>query len=145
MELGSNDVFTAAHLFEPQRLTVARELRGISRSELAEKIEKSPSAVSQFESGRARPDGQTLSRIALGLGIPAAFFARPLGQILSLDACHFRSLRSASQRDRRRLLAWALAPSGLRVGSSLVLVPRCFGFRIIAHRRIGVTLGILPP
>ncbi len=105
MTLGNSDLFTAAHLFSPERLTLARELRGLSRTELAQKVEKSPSAISQFESGRVGPDAQTLNSIALALGFPIGFFARRCDKLLSLDACHFRSLRSASQRDRRRLLA----------------------------------------
>jgi transcriptional regulator with XRE-family HTH domain len=77
-------------------------------SELAHLVEKTPSAVSQFETGRARPDPQTLRRLSLALAMPTEFFMRrrPTAPI-SIDACHFRSLRSATQRDRRRLLSIA--------------------------------------
>ena len=107
--IGRNDIHTAARLFDSTRLTLARELRGMTRQELAELIGKTPSAVSQFESGRSRPDGQTLGRMMLALGQPASFFAKlpdalPAA-VIPLDACHFRSLRSATQRDRRMLLA----------------------------------------
>src|SRR4051812_7287700 len=104
--IGSEDVYSAAHLFDAARLTLARELRAFTKAELADKVEKSASAISQFEGGRIRPDVQTIHRFALALGVPVSFFARrPGGSIIALDACHFRSLRSASQRDRRRLLA----------------------------------------
>lgn len=115
--LGRNDVHTAARLFDPQRLTLAREFRGLTKNELAEKVGKTASAISQFESGRARPDGLTLGRVALALGLPAPFFAKvsdslPLPLIL-IEACHFRSLRSATQKNRRMLLAKGALVSGL--------------------------------
>lgn len=115
--IGPNDIHTTARLFDAERLTVARELRGLTRQDLAEKIGKTPSAVSQFESGRARPDGQTVGRLMLALGMPASFFAKtpdaaPFA-LIPLDHCHFRSLRSATQRDRRMLLARGSLVCGL--------------------------------
>lgn len=103
------DIHTAARLFDPERLTLARELRGLTKQQLADKIGKTPSAVSQFESSRARPDGQTIGRLLLALNMPASFFAKtndsPRISVIPIDVCHFRSLRSASQKDRRMLLA----------------------------------------
>lgn len=62
--------------------------------------------MSQFESGACRPDPNTLGRIALALGVPVGFFARRSSpKPLHVEACHFRSLRSAGQRERRKLLA----------------------------------------
>jgi Zn-dependent peptidase ImmA (M78 family)/transcriptional regulator with XRE-family HTH domain len=105
----SEGIYIAAHLFDAGRLTLARELRGLTKAELADRIGKSASAVSQFEGGRARPDPMTLKRIGLVLAVPVEFFAQRNGRtsLISLDACHFRSLRSASQRARRQLLAQA--------------------------------------
>ncbi len=96
----------AAQLFNPERLTLAREFRGLTKTALARKIDKTPSALTQFEMGQVRPDGSTLSALALALGFPVQFFAREGSRlVIPLDSCSFRSLRSASQRDRRRLLA----------------------------------------
>ena len=107
--IGKGDIHAAARLFDPERLTLARELRGLTRQQLAERIGKTPSAVSQFESARARPDAQTIGRLLLALSLPASFFAQtadsPRIPVISIDVCHFRSLRSASQKDRRMLLA----------------------------------------
>lgn len=112
--VGPGDTHLAAHLFEATRLTLARELRGLTKADVATKINRTPSAVSQFESGRARPDAQTLAALSLALGVPLAFFAtRSVTGPLALDACHFRSLRSATQSDRRRLLASASITSEL--------------------------------
>ena len=103
--LGPNDVHLATHRFQAARLTLARELRALTRAELAERIGKTPSAISQFEVGRTRPDAKTLAAIALVLGMPIGFFARSVAAPISVDACHFRTLRSASQRERRRLIS----------------------------------------
>jgi len=106
--VGPTDLHTAASRFQPTRLTLARERLGLTKSALASKIRKTPAAVSQFESGRARPDARTVGLLAFALGVSPPFFTvgndAPLPTI---DNCHFRSLRSASQRDRRQLLATA--------------------------------------
>lgn len=44
----------------PRRLRAAREERGISVRELARRLDVSPSAISQIETGRARPSVSTL-------------------------------------------------------------------------------------
>jgi Zn-dependent peptidase ImmA (M78 family)/transcriptional regulator with XRE-family HTH domain len=107
--IGDNDLFSAAHSFEPARLTLARELRGMTKTQLAARVEKTPSAISQFEAGAARPDPETMGRLAQVLAVPLAFFApghaAPTTELISIESCHFRSLRSATQRDRRRMLA----------------------------------------
>lgn len=104
--LGPNDTYAVAQLFAPIKLTLARERQGLTRSHLASVVGKTPSAVSQFESGASRPDPKTIASLALALGIPVQFFAQNLiATPISPKDCHFRSLRSASQRSRRMLLA----------------------------------------
>ena len=95
----------AARGFTPDRLLVAREMAGLGINEVAERIHTSASAVTQFEKGKARPKPETLIRLALALGVPPEFFAADPLPELPIDACHFRSLRSASIRERRRLIA----------------------------------------
>lgn len=100
------NLHSAAHQFQPLRLTIARELRGMTKSQLADLIGKTPSALTQFEGGQARPDAQTLKQLALALRMKLEFFAsREPASLIPLDVCHFRSLRSASQWQRRQLLA----------------------------------------
>ena len=105
--LGKHDIHTAAHLFQPDRLTLARELSGITKQELAERIGKTASAISQFESSnRVRPDGGTVGQLALALSVPVQFFTRKMeNRLLSMDSCHFRSLRNATQKQRKKILA----------------------------------------
>ncbi len=104
--LGKNDIHTAARMFIRERLTIARELRGLTKQQLADKVGKTPSAITQFESGHANPDGKTIGMLALALRVSVGFFALPVpGGALSVEVCNFRSLRSARQRERRKALA----------------------------------------
>lgn len=97
---------TVAHLFKPDRLTLARDFKEMTKQELANKIHISTSAISQIEAGKMRPDSRTVGTLALALGVSADFFGREMNsKILELESCHFRSLRSASQKQRKRLLA----------------------------------------
>jgi Zn-dependent peptidase ImmA (M78 family)/transcriptional regulator with XRE-family HTH domain len=89
---------------DPQRITYARELRGLTKKELADNIGKSSSAISQIERGGIRPDLETFVSLAFALKVPASFFvarATPAKPI-ELASCHFRSLRSVSQTLRRQ-------------------------------------------
>jgi transcriptional regulator with XRE-family HTH domain len=53
----------------PRRLRAERERRGISLRELARRLEISPSAISQIETGRARPSVATLWALVTELGM----------------------------------------------------------------------------
>lgn len=104
--LPTNALHSISQSFQPRQLTLARELRWMLKHELAEKVGKSPSAIGQFESGRARPEPSTISAISLALGFPAPFFAREAAeQPIALEACHWRSLRSSTVREQRYILA----------------------------------------
>lgn len=74
--------------------------------ELAEQVGVSAAAISQHESGKARPGTAVLGRIAIALRFPVAFFeaGRPMAHVTE-DATNFRRLRSVSRRSRHRLLA----------------------------------------
>ncbi len=96
--------------FYPQRLTLARELRGVTKTELANRINKTAGAISHLEGGRSQADATTVGALKLAQGAPDESFAASLHSARpGLDDCNFRSLRSASQRKRRQLLAEAEA------------------------------------
>jgi Zn-dependent peptidase ImmA (M78 family)/DNA-binding XRE family transcriptional regulator len=106
---------SAAALFQPERLELARQAAGLRKNELADRIGVTPAAISQFEHGRASPSAATLAKVALALGMPVEYFARdgrPLRQA-NAAAAFFRSLRSTRQRDRtlaaaRAMFIWEL-------------------------------------
>jgi Zn-dependent peptidase ImmA (M78 family)/transcriptional regulator with XRE-family HTH domain len=101
---------SAAALFHPERLELARQAAGLRKNELAERVGVTPAAISQFEHGRANPSAATLAKLALALGMPVEYFARdgrPLRQA-NAAAAFFRSLRSTRQRDRTLAAARAM-------------------------------------
>ncbi len=97
---------TAAILFDPARLSQARRLRGILKSELASAVEVSPAAISQFEAELAKPTASTLARIAMALRVPVGFFSRGRSIVhVTEDETNFRSLRSTTKRERSQARA----------------------------------------
>lgn len=90
--------------FDPDRMTFARELRGFSKKELAGKVNKTPSAVSQIERGVITPDLETFISLAFALHVPPSFFTakEEFSNRIDMTACHFRSLRSTPQVMRRK-------------------------------------------
>jgi Zn-dependent peptidase ImmA (M78 family)/transcriptional regulator with XRE-family HTH domain len=101
---------SAAALFHPERLELARQAAGLRKNELADRVGVTPAAISQFEHGRANPSAATLAKLALALGMPVDYFARddrPL-RPANAAAAFFRSLRSTRQRDRTLAAARAM-------------------------------------
>jgi Zn-dependent peptidase ImmA (M78 family)/transcriptional regulator with XRE-family HTH domain len=105
----SGDLRSAASLFSPNRLRQARQLRGITRAELARLVGLSPAAVSQYEGGHTRPKPEKLQQLAWSLRVPTSFFieSRDEPPIPSADGSFFRSLRSTAKRDREKAAAHA--------------------------------------
>jgi Zn-dependent peptidase ImmA (M78 family)/transcriptional regulator with XRE-family HTH domain len=104
---GEAAVYLAAENFVPARLTLAREAAGLLQSELAERIETTQSAVSQYEDpqGRVRPSPERIARLSLALGVPPGFFTGEVGPRLKPERCHFRKRRRARKKDQNRVLA----------------------------------------
>jgi Zn-dependent peptidase ImmA (M78 family)/DNA-binding XRE family transcriptional regulator len=95
-----------AQAFCPARLTMARELAGLRKRELAEAIDRTAAAISQYELGQSRPSGETLARCAAALDVPALFFTTGRPQLrLDTAHAHFRSLRATTAGQRRQALA----------------------------------------
>jgi Zn-dependent peptidase ImmA (M78 family)/transcriptional regulator with XRE-family HTH domain len=107
-EVRTNLEVVSAAQFSKRRLRLARESRGFTQRELATKTRLTAAAVSQFESGAARPSPSTLEDLARAVGFPPDFFARPTGASVGEELhAYFRSLRSTSAADRRRARARA--------------------------------------
>lgn len=95
----------AAAFFDGERLALARQLAGLRKSDLAQMIGKSPTAVAGWESESKRPTAATVAELALALGLDPGFFAVRQDSVATLtSAPHFRSLRSTTQlaRDQAR-------------------------------------------
>jgi transcriptional regulator with XRE-family HTH domain len=70
----------------PRRLRAERERRGISLRELARRLRISPSAISQIETGRARPSVATLWAIVTELGMSLDDLFAPEEQAAGAEA-----------------------------------------------------------
>jgi Zn-dependent peptidase ImmA (M78 family)/transcriptional regulator with XRE-family HTH domain len=100
------DLHDASGCFAGGRLTLARRLAGLCKSDLAAAVGMSPTAVAAWESGAKRPAPATVGRLALSLGVDPLFFAAPPFQSAPPAAPHFRSLWSTTPRARDQALAY---------------------------------------
>ncbi len=97
----------AAALFDRSRLTLARHLAGLRKSDLASLLGKSATAVAAWESGAKRPTAATVAQLALSLSVDPGFFAARADDVAALSSPpHFRSLRSTSQLARDQAFAY---------------------------------------
>src|SRR5947209_7675941 len=87
--------------FVSERLTEARQAFGLTKVALAEMINVSPAAVSQYENGPQSPRPDVMDRLCEKLGFPRAFFLRPPVQD-DTDPIFWRSNASATQIARER-------------------------------------------
>jgi Zn-dependent peptidase ImmA (M78 family)/transcriptional regulator with XRE-family HTH domain len=96
-----------AAFFDGARLTLARQLAGLRKSDLAQLLDMSPTAVAAWESGAKRPTAVNVARLALSLGVDPGFFAMRPDDVAALSATpHFRSLRSTTQLARDQAFAY---------------------------------------
>lgn len=95
--------------FDGTRLTIARQLAGLRKSQLAERVDKSATAVAAWEAGAKRPTAANVAQLAIGLSVDPGFFsARPAQLAAGTSVPHFRSLRSTSQLARDQASAYGL-------------------------------------
>jgi Zn-dependent peptidase ImmA (M78 family)/transcriptional regulator with XRE-family HTH domain len=94
--------------FYGNRLTSAREARGLTMTQLQELSNVSVQSISNYESGKQSPREDNLLSLANALNIPLAYFFRTTNEA-RFNAVHFRSLSSLTKRDRTksiRRLEW---------------------------------------
>jgi len=80
-----------------ERLHTARELRKLSQSELAEKADLQPSAVSHFETGRRSPSFQNLKALSDALKVTTDYLIGRTDDLNVSNAVALRLLRSADK------------------------------------------------
>ncbi|WP_423463368.1 helix-turn-helix domain-containing protein [Promicromonospora sp. MS192] len=99
----------ASTFFDGTRLTIARQLAGLRKSQLAERLGKSATAVAGWEAGTKRPTTANVAQLAIGLSVDPGFFSvRPVELSTGTSVPHFRSLRSTSQLARDQASAYGL-------------------------------------
>ena len=94
--------------FKGQRLTQAREARGLTAVALAEMIGVKSANISHYEHGKQTPSPEVMDRIAQVLNCPRAFFLREL-RTKDGSCIWYRSMSAATKMSRVRAearLAW---------------------------------------
>lgn len=96
-----------ARLFDPARLTQARRINKLSKSELHQMVGVSAAAIGQYERGEVRPRAETIAALAEALGVLPGFFAhgRPRAQVEIAEAS-FRRLRSTTVGQQQQATAY---------------------------------------
>ncbi|MFO7906190.1 MAG: helix-turn-helix transcriptional regulator [Pirellulaceae bacterium] len=93
-----------------KRLREARESRGLSQSELAERAGLQPSAVSHFETGRRSPSFHNLRKLSDALGVTIDYLLGRVDQsraVSPLAEKLYRHLGQMSQEDQENLADFA--------------------------------------
>lgn len=90
--------------FNHSRLTVARQLRGLSKGVLADQIDVTRRSVGGYESGEAVPSERTLRNIVDVLDFPRGFFFGDDLEIPQPDAVSFRAMSKMTAAQRNMAL-----------------------------------------
>ena len=93
--------------FVGARVRLARELRHLTLSALAEKAALSPGYLSKIERGTSKPESEVREAIAEALELDPRFFALPEPAQVADGDCTFRSLVSTPLAQRARARARA--------------------------------------
>ena len=87
----------------PERIAQARELAGLTKTELAEEIEVTVAAVTQWESGVKNPTAANAAAISRTLQFPMPLLFRPMPvEVTRKGPLTFRSWSSAATRKANR-------------------------------------------
>lgn len=63
-----------AVVYEPGRIKLARESRGLSQAKLAKSVDVSSQQISEWERGVVIPGADKMAKLMTALGSPATFF-----------------------------------------------------------------------
>jgi Zn-dependent peptidase ImmA (M78 family) len=85
-------------MFNPKRLSIARERRAMSKKGVAEKVGLTPNTIHRYEEGVFPPSEENLERLADALDFPVSFFSGPDIDSPRRDNASFRGLASKSGR-----------------------------------------------
>ncbi len=90
--------------FNHHMMTLAREARGQTQSELASKVPVGQATLSKYETGVLEPPTEFVSELGLALNYPAAFFYQP-GQPYGFPPFHYRKRKKLSAKALGRIVA----------------------------------------
>ncbi|SDN84851.1 Zn-dependent peptidase ImmA, M78 family [Klenkia soli] len=86
--------------FNPARLTLARQRRGLSQTALGQAVEVAARTVARWERGEVDPLPHNIEALAKALEMPPSFFAASDIDFVPVDAVSFRALSKMTARQR---------------------------------------------
>ncbi len=92
--------------FQGYRLQQAREAMALSKTSLADLVDVSKQAISQYEKGVDSPGVEVFDKIRKLLKQDAQFFLKPRRESLSANVCFYRSLASTTKTARTKAEVW---------------------------------------
>lgn len=88
-------------IFIPEKLTEARESKGLNMTDLANLMGLTRQAISGFERGVDKPSYETVLQFCRVLSMPSGFFSSKIGTDVAIDGpIFFRSQQTAKKKDR---------------------------------------------
>lgn len=88
---------------EGVRIKQAREFRGLTQTELADRVGIGQSAVAQIEAGRIWPSSEVMEAIAFQTGFPLSFFKQEPFTDFSLGSLVFRARKAMTAKERAQV------------------------------------------
>lgn len=90
--------------FNHHMLTLARESRGLTQSELAALVPFGQGTLSKYETGFLAPSDEAVSDLASALGYPPAFFSQ-IGRPFGFPPFHYRKRKKLSKKALGKIVA----------------------------------------
>lgn len=101
-------VLFPSEVFWGERLQLAREFRGLTQTQLAERVAASCTLISLCENGKKRdPVRDLVEACADELGFAPEFFYGPIEEVFREEECNFRHRRTTPERLKARIRAHA--------------------------------------
>ena len=89
------------------RIRQVRELRGLTQSQLADRLDVGQSFIAQVEGGRSNPPEEFMNKLVFELGFPRGFFEQPINDEFPVGSLLFRAHTSMTDLEQREIYRWA--------------------------------------
>ena len=101
-------VLFPSEVFWGERLQLAREFRGLTQTQLGEKVAASCTLISLCENGKKRdPVRDLVEAFADELGFTPEFFYGPIEEVFQEEECNFRHRRTTPERLKAKIRSHA--------------------------------------
>jgi Zn-dependent peptidase ImmA (M78 family)/transcriptional regulator with XRE-family HTH domain len=101
---GSHDLRKVSDAFNHHMLTLARDARGLTQSDLASALSIGQGTLSKYETGVSQPPQEFVSALSQALGYPDSFFHQ-IGRPFGFPPFHYRKRKKLSAKALGRVRA----------------------------------------